>query len=102
VSPKAVVTDSSRRGDGEWDLSWSSGVHVSRELDGTINDPKNMDEEWAIEMAIPFESLGMKGEPGENIGMSLSRCDTPKREPRVCAGWGEGPADRGRGRIVLE
>jgi hypothetical protein len=102
VSPKAVVTDSSRRGDGEWDFSWSSGVHVSRELDGTINDPKNMDEEWAIEMAIPFESLGMKGEPGENIGMSLSRCDTPKRAPRVCAGWGEGPADRGRGRIVLE
>jgi hypothetical protein len=43
----------------------------------------------------------MKGEPGENIGLSLSRCDTPKRSGRVCAGWGDGP-DPARGRIVLE
>jgi hypothetical protein len=100
VSPKAIVSDSIRRGDGEWDLTWSSGAHASREIDGSINDPRNMDEEWAIELAVPFESLGMKGEPGENIGMSLHRCDTPKHSPRVCAGWGDG--GRGRGRIVLE
>jgi hypothetical protein len=102
VTPKAVITDSVRRGEGEWDLTWSSGAHASNELDGTINDPRNLDEEWAIEMAIPFESLGMKGDPGENIGMSLHRCDKPRRSQRVCAGWGEGPDDHGRGRIVLE
>jgi HAMP domain-containing protein len=102
VSPRAVITDSIRRDGGDWDLGWSSGAHASREIDGTINDPKNTDEEWAIELAVPFESLGMRGEPGENIGMSLSRCDTPKRGTRVCAGWGDGPVDRGRGRIVLE
>jgi hypothetical protein len=102
VSPKAVITDSIRRGEGQWDLGWSSGAYASRELDGTINDSKNMDEEWAIELAVPFESLGMKGERGENIGMSLHRCDTPKRSPRVCAGWGEGEADHPKGRIVLE
>jgi hypothetical protein len=101
VSPRAVITDGVRRGDGAWDYTWSSGAHASNELEGTNNDPRNMDEEWAIELAIPFESLGMKGEPGETIGMSLHRCDTPKDAPRVCAGWGEGPA-RGRGRIVLE
>jgi hypothetical protein len=100
VSPKAVITDSIRRGEGAWDLTWSSGAHASRELDGTINDPKNTDEEWAIELAIPFESIGMRGEPGENIGLSLHRCDTPKQGSRVCAGWGDGPAERGR--IVLE
>ena len=100
VSPNAVITDSIRRGNGAWDLTWSSGAHASRELDGTINDSKNLDEEWAIELAVPFESIGMNGEPGENIGLSLHRCDTPKQGPRVCAGWGDGPAERGR--IVLE
>jgi hypothetical protein len=100
VSPNAVITDSVRRGNGAWDFTWSSGAHVSKERDGTINNPKDLDEEWAIEIAIPFESLGMKGEPGETIGMSLRRCDTPKESPRVCAGWGDGP--RGKGRIVLE
>jgi hypothetical protein len=101
VSPRAVVTDSIRHGGagGKWDYTWSSGVHVSKEWDGTLNNPKDMDEEWVIEMAVPFESLGLKGEPGETVGFSASRCDTPKNSPRVCASWGDGAA---RGRIVLQ
>ena len=102
VSPRVVITDSVRRGGGGWDLTWNSGAHASREVDGSINNPKDTDEEWAIELAIPFESLGMRGEPGENIGMSVSRCDTTKRAQRVCGGWGKGLDDRVRGRIVLE
>jgi hypothetical protein len=82
VSPKALVTGSIR------------GVHASSEIDGTIDKPNNFDEEWSLELAIPFESLGMRGERGENIGMSLSRCDTPKDGSRVCASF--------RSRIVLE
>ena len=97
-----MITDSIRRDGGAWDPTWSSGAHASREIDGTINDAKNQDEEWAIELAVPFESLGMRGEPGENVGMSLSRCDTPKGVARTCAGWGNAPGDRVRGRIVLE
>jgi hypothetical protein len=102
VSPRGVVTDAVRRSGGAFDYSWSSGVHLSPELDGTINDPRNMDEEWVIEMALPFESLGLKGESGETIGLSVVRCDTPKGSPRVCAGWGEPSADTPRGTIVLE
>jgi hypothetical protein len=102
VSPKGVVTDAIRRSGGVFDYSWSSGAHVSPELDGTINDPSNRDEEWVIEMAIPFESLGMNGESGESVGFSVRRCDTPKGSPRVCAGWGEGSADAPPGQLVLE
>jgi hypothetical protein len=105
VTPNALITDSIRRGDGAWDRTWSSGAHASREIDGSINTPKGKDEEWGIELAVPFESLGMRGERGENIGMSLGRCDIPKNAARICAGWGEGPGDppqRGRGRIVLD
>jgi len=90
VSPDAVIKGSIR------------GVHASAEIDGTIDKPNNFDEEWSLELAIPFESLGMKGERGENIGMSLSRCDAPKDGSWVCAGWGDGRGHRGRGRIVLD
>ncbi|HEY1954390.1 MAG TPA: hypothetical protein VGH28_02235 [Polyangiaceae bacterium] len=86
VTPRGVITGSIH------------GVHVSTEIDGTIDQPHNFDEEWALELAIPFESLGMRGERGENIGLTLSRCDTPKDGHRVCAGWG----DRRKGRIVLD
>ena len=102
VSPKAVITDSIRKDGGAWDFSWNSHAHASKEIDGSVNNPNNMDEEWAIEMAIPFESLDMKGDRGETIGLSLSRCDTPRGVQRVCAGWGEGLGGHGRGRIVLE
>jgi hypothetical protein len=102
VSPKGVVTDAIRRSGGAFDYSWSSGVHLSPELDGTINNSTDRDEEWVIEMAIPFESLGMKGEAGESIGFSVKRCDTPKGLPRVCGSWGEATADLPEGRIVLE
>jgi hypothetical protein len=102
VSPKGVITDAVRRSGGAFDYSWSAGAHVSPELDGTINESSNMDEEWVIEMAIPFESLGLKGESGETFGFTVRRCDTPKGEARVCAGWGEGSPDEEPGRIVLE
>lgn len=99
VSASAVVTDSIRRGGGKWDYTWSAGVHASKEADGSLNNPRNRDEEWVIEMAVPFESLGLEGKPGESLGFTASRCDTPKDGQRVCASWGEGtPA----GRIVLE
>src|SRR5579859_4140395 len=100
VSPKGVVTDSVRRGaGGAYDYSWSSGVHVSPELDGTINKHEDMDEEWVIEMALPFESIGMKGEPGETVGIAIRRCDEPKGQPRICGAWGEGDV---RARLVLD
>lgn len=102
VSPSALITDSIRRGAGAWDTTWNSGAHVSREIDGTTNDPKNLDEEWEIELAIPLSSLGLRGEPGENIGLSFHRCDTPKGSRRVCSGWGDGEDGRGKGRIVFE
>jgi hypothetical protein len=102
VSPKGVVTDAIRRSGGAFDYSWSSGVHLSPELDGTINNSNDRDEEWVIEMAIPFESLGLKGEAGESIGFSVKRCDTPKGLPRVCGGWGEATAEVPEGQIVLE
>ncbi len=88
VSPRGVIMGS------------IPGVRVAADVDGVIDQPKGFDEEWTLELAIPFASLGMKGVRGESIGLSMSRCDTPKDGVVVCAGWGD--VHPSRGRIVLE
>ncbi|MDP9001614.1 MAG: carbohydrate-binding family 9-like protein [Myxococcota bacterium] len=90
VSPTGTLTDAIRSRGEAFNYSWNSGAHVSHEQDGTLNDSTDFDEEWAIEMAIPFDVLGMRGERGERIGFKARRCDTPRNEARVCGSWGEG------------
>ena len=99
VSPLGTVTDARRAGSAPFDYAWQSGVHVSREIDGTLNRPDDDDEEWVIEMAIPFESLGLRGERGESTGFRVRRCDTPHDGRRICASWGWG---REAGALVLD
>ncbi len=91
INPLGVITDGIRpRGTSEApDLSWNSHAHVSHELDGTPNLPTDDDEEWVLEMAIPLESLELSGKAGEQIGLSMRRCDTPRNGKRVCGSWGE-------------
>ncbi len=73
---------------GEPSSPWRSGATLGHDLDGTPNDPRDQDEEWVIEMDVPLASLGLEGKPGEKIGMSVERCDTPKGSPRACVSWG--------------
>ncbi len=89
LSPLGTLTDALRPsgGQGPLDYSWSSGAHVSHELDGTANNPADEDEEWVLEMAIPFDSLGVAGKPGDEIALTIHRCDTPKHAKRVCGAW---------------
>ncbi len=39
------------------DLSWSSQARHAVHVDGTLNDPRDVDRGWTAEMAIPFASL---------------------------------------------
>jgi len=108
LNPLGTLTDGTRPAgtDAPLDLAWESGAHVSHELDGTIDRTTDHDEEWLIEMAIPFESLGLRGAKGERIGASLSRCDTLKSGVTACGSWGAGTAPSGdaskKGVLVLE
>jgi hypothetical protein len=99
VSSAGVLADAVRKRGSGFDYAWSSGAHVSHEQDGTTNDPTDVDEEWLVEMAIPFESLGMRGERGEHIGFAVRRCDAREDAMPVCSGWGEGPLG---GEIALD
>ncbi len=39
------------------DLSWSSGTQHAVKVDGTLNDPRDVDQGWTAELAIPFARL---------------------------------------------
>ena len=95
VTADGALTEEARGGDGAIDATWRSGAHVSRELDGTPDDARDVDEEWSLEVAVPFASLGMKGEPGEAAGFAVERCDASSARALACSQWGEG-ATRGR------
>ncbi len=113
LSPAGALADGARRvgatnaeGAHPFDFSWNSGAHVSHEMDGTPNKPDDNDEEWLIEMAVPLDALGLRGDKGERIGVAVHRCDTFKSGVRSCGAWGEphepsAPGERRAGRGVL-
>jgi len=77
-----------------------AGVHVAREIDGTVDDAGDRDEEWLIEMAVPLEPLGLRAARGQAFGFRVLRCDASANgAPAAYAGWGEGSDE---GRVVLE
>jgi hypothetical protein len=94
VSPAGAVRGTVRHGQDAREERWPSGAHVSREVDGTIDDPRDRDEEWSAELALPLASLGMKGKPGESAGFSVEHCGTAG----ACSGWGSPEM----GRLVIE
>jgi hypothetical protein len=106
LSPLGTLTDGEREAAAAapgtsrpFDYRWSSGAHVSHELDGTPNDPQDEDEEWVLEVAVPLDAIGLQGKPGERVGLSMHRCDRLKSGERACGSWGEGAR---RGVLVLE
>jgi hypothetical protein len=75
VSPSCTVTDA--RGT-PLDYAWESGAKVACDVDGTVNDPSDEDEEWVVEMAIPLAALG-----GPPVAFGARRCDAD----RVCTAF---------------
>jgi len=70
------------------DIRSSDFLHVVLNADGVVDNPSGFDEEWNVEMAVPFASLGAKGARGATLGLTLHRCDTPKTSgAEVCASY---------------
>jgi len=72
------------------------GVRAAHDLDGTLDDSHDEDEEWLIELAIPLAQteLAIGGRP---VNFRAARCDTPKDGNTRCAEWAsaltlDGPA----------
>jgi hypothetical protein len=59
VAPTNALFDASFSGGPRqgMDLSWSSHALHAVHVDGTLNDPSDVDRGWTVELAIPFSSL---------------------------------------------
>jgi len=55
------------------------GPDVGVDMDGTLNDSSDLDEEWVIETRIARAAL-----PHGEVPVHLRRCDTPKDGIRRC------------------
>jgi len=61
-----------------WDIA---GLRAAARVDGTINDPSDLDRGWSVELALPWAALaeaapGRRGpRPGESWRVNFSRVD---------------------------
>lgn len=51
------------------------------DVDGTLDQPSDDDEEWIVELALPRAGLP------DPLPIEASRCDTPKDGKTYCAAW---------------
>lgn len=58
---------------------------AGHDVDGTVGDPTDDDEEWVTELTIPWVELGLRGTRGETLEWSATRCDVVKDGGRRCA-----------------
>ncbi|WP_340113688.1 carbohydrate-binding family 9-like protein [Maribellus mangrovi] len=58
-----LVMNKAYRSDGTFNLHWNAeGFRSAVHLEGTLNDPSDMDTKWCVEMQIPFSSLSTNDE----------------------------------------
>jgi hypothetical protein len=63
-----------------------SGVRAAVGYDeGTLDNAKDDDEEWVVELAIPIATAGVAR--GADRPIRAARCDVPKDGVRRCGSW---------------
>ncbi len=75
VSPANKLFDASFTGRRQgMQLGWSSGALHAVHLDGTLNEPRDVDRGWSAELAIPFAALdGARPKVGDEWRFNLYR-----------------------------
>jgi hypothetical protein len=88
INPMGIVHEQKLRNDGSTDSNWHSGLKVGHDIDGTLNNATDDDEEWVLEIALPLASLGLTPNGAQELTWSVRRCDTPHRLRPLCNVWG--------------
>jgi hypothetical protein len=58
------------------------GARAAVDVDETIDDARDEDEEWVVELALPLAAI-----PAGATAIRAARCDTPKDGVRRCGAW---------------
>lgn len=85
VSPRNVTFDAHfpryRKGDEAWDSRWETAVSV----DGTLDNRKDRDKGWTVEVAVPWTELCERTRitcppgPGTTFRVNVFRIEMPRR-----------------------
>jgi hypothetical protein len=62
---------------------------AGHDVDGTVGDPRDDDEEWVTELTVPWSALWLRGQEGERLTVSAARCDDTKDGGRRCGAMRE-------------
>ncbi|MBS0026072.1 carbohydrate-binding family 9-like protein [Chitinophaga sp. 22321] len=69
------------RNGGEAMLNWDTkGIRTAVHINGTLNDVKNTDKEWTVEMAVPFSALSFFNNQLRPVNNSLWRINFSRVE----------------------
>jgi hypothetical protein len=60
-------------------------IKVGIDSDGTVDDPRDDDEEWKLEVAIPLTDTGLTRDT--HVPVAAGRCDVPRDGIRRCGSW---------------
>jgi Carbohydrate family 9 binding domain-like len=83
VAPSNAIFDARFTGRrAGMDLGWSSRARHAVRIDGTLNDPRDVDRGWTVELAIPFAALPGAPHPrkGDEWRFNLYRLRQPPGE----------------------
>jgi len=90
VSPNNVIFDAyfeTRRSDLEKAKAWDSGMKTAVKVRGTINDDRDRDEGWSVEMQIPISRLAevphIPPQKGDRWRFNLYRLEHLVREKQI-------------------
>ena len=78
AAPNGAIADAREAPGGARDPGWESHAVVAVDADGTVNRPEDEDEEWIVEIALPWASLGVTPSPGLRLSARFGRCDVPR------------------------
>ncbi|HUU60645.1 MAG TPA: sugar-binding protein, partial [Phycisphaerae bacterium] len=75
VTPRNAVHDASGSATGDKVEKWDSKFGHAVKVHGTLNDSKDTDRGYVVEMAIPWSELGVTPEPGRKIAIDFAVLD---------------------------
>jgi hypothetical protein len=62
-----------------------AGAKVAVDVDGSVDEPSNDDEEWVVEAAIPLTAVPFTR--SGTVDVQISRCDVTKDHVKRCGAW---------------
>jgi hypothetical protein len=62
-----------------------SGARAAVDLDGSVDDPSNDDEEWVVEGALPLTAVPFARDG--TVRITITRCDVTKDSVQRCGTW---------------